>query len=153
MAAGTYTSYNGHTKYVQDGTFDLDTDNITCWLLTSSYTPSAAHDSFSDISAAELSHASYTGGSNGGILLTTKAISQVSGKQYKFASDAIAQSFASTDATFKYAVLGERNATAANAKLLGYIDLNTGGGSVTVTAGNSLTINCPTNGWFYTTGA
>ena len=152
MAAGTFTSYNKHTLYTQDGTIDLDTDNITCWLCTSAYTPAATHDSYSDLTN-ELSHGSYTGGSNGGILLTTKSVAAISGKQNKFASDAVSLSVTGTDATFKYAVFGERNATAGSAKLIGYVDLNTGGGSITVTAGNTFTLNCPTNGWFYNTGA
>ncbi len=152
MAAGSFISFNSHSGDSINGIFDADTDNITCWLLTSSYTPDVTDAAFSDLSA-ELSHASYTGGSNAGILLTTKAVTSVSGKIYKFSSDAISLAFSSTDATFKYAVLGERNATASSAKLMGYIDLNSSGGSITVTAGNTFTLNCPANGWYTVTGA
>ena len=152
MAAGSFISFNTHSGKTFDGTLDADTDTIACWFLTSSYTPDATDAVFSDLSA-ELSHASYTGGSNGGIALTTKAVSVVAGKQYKFSSDAVALAFAGTDATFKYAVFGERNAVAGSAQLMGYVDLNTGGGSITVTAGNTFTLNCPANGWFTVTGA
>lgn len=152
MAAGSFISFNSHSGKTLDGTIDADTDTLVCWLLTSSYTPDAAHAVFSDLSN-ELSHASYTGGSNGGIALTTKAVSAIAGKQYKFTSDALSLSVAGTDATFKYAVFGERNAVAGSAQLMGYIDLNTSGGSITVTAGNTFTLNCPVNGWFTSTGA
>lgn len=151
MSAGNFVSYNGHTLKMLDGTLDMDGDSIAVALLTSSYTPSATHAAFSDLTN-ELSHASYSAGSNAGILLANKAVTQISGKQYKFASDAVQITFASTDATFKYAVFFERNATAASAALLGYIDLNTTG-SITVLADNQLSINCPTNGWFNVTGA
>jgi hypothetical protein len=151
MAAGNFVSYNGHALRLLDGTLDMDSDNIAVALCTSSYTPSASHAAFSDLTN-ELSHASYTGGSNGGLLLANKAVTQISGKQYKFASDAVQITFASTDATFKYAVFFERNATASSAALIGYVDLNTTG-SITVLAGNQLSINCPTNGWFNVTGA
>lgn len=152
MAAGLFISFNSHSGKTLDGTLDADSDTIACWLLTSSYTPDVTDAVFSDLSA-ELSHASYTGGSNGGIALTTKAVTATTGKTYKFSSAGVSLPITGTDATFKYAVFGERNATASSAALMGYIDLNTGGGSVTVIAGNTFTLNCPAAGWFTVTGA
>jgi hypothetical protein len=148
MAAGAFTFYDNGLKVILDGTIDLDTDTLAWALLTTTHVPATTDSSFADLDN-ELSHASYTGGStSGGIAVASPAITQISGKQHKFSSAPPTLTFNTTDASFRYAVLFERNATPANAKLVGYIDLNTSGANVTVTAGNAFTMNVPTNGWF-----
>ncbi|MCK5607024.1 hypothetical protein KAR91_34390 [Candidatus Pacearchaeota archaeon] len=54
--------YNGFKEYMADGTVDLDDDAFKMGLLLSTYTPSATHDVWSDISSHEASGTGYTAG-------------------------------------------------------------------------------------------
>ncbi len=54
--------YNSFKEYLGDGTVDMDDDVFKIALLTSDYTPDAAHTSYSDISADEVSGDGYTAG-------------------------------------------------------------------------------------------
>lgn len=64
--------YNEFKSKIQDGTIDLDTDDIRVALLTSAYTPDIdTHHTWGDISANEVSGSNYTAG---GEQLTTVVI-------------------------------------------------------------------------------
>lgn len=61
--AATITAYDHLWKLVTTGAVDLDTDTLKLALVTSSYTPSGAHDEWADVSANEVSNGSgYTTG-------------------------------------------------------------------------------------------
>ena len=49
--ATTITAYDHLWKLVTTGSVDLDTDTIKVALVTSSYTPDAAHEEWADVSA------------------------------------------------------------------------------------------------------
>ena len=63
MMASTITAYDTFWKLVATGGIDLDTDTLKLALVTSSYTPSTAHDEWADVSANEVATGSgYTTG-------------------------------------------------------------------------------------------
>lgn len=64
----TVVKYTHAPRRFSDGTMDWDTDTFKCALLTSSYTPSAAHTVWADASANEV--ASGNGYTTGGVTLT-----------------------------------------------------------------------------------
>lgn len=131
MAAGNVIPYTIGLQGINRGLIDLDTDTIVCVLLTSSYTPDrTAHDTWSDVSANEISGAGYTAG---GEELGNKAVTHNAGT-VKFDADDV--SWAAATLSAKYAVLVKRAGAslAAGDLLVSYADLDTGGGSVTATA-------------------
>lgn len=61
--ATTITAYDHLWKLLNTGGIDLDTDTLKLALVTSSYTPNAAHDEWADVSANEVATgAGYTTG-------------------------------------------------------------------------------------------
>ncbi len=66
--ASTITAYDDLWKLLLTGAIDLDTDTLKVALVTSSYTPSAAHTQWSDASANEVSNGS--GYTTGGVALS-----------------------------------------------------------------------------------
>ncbi len=132
MPAGNVIPYTIGLQGINRGLIDLDTDTIVCVLLTSSYTPNrTAHDTWSDVSAAEVA----TGGgyTAGGEALANKAVTHNAGTVTFDADDV---SWSSATITAKYAALVKRAAGALDPGdlLVAYVDLDTGGGSVTSTA-------------------
>ncbi len=53
--ASTITAYDKLWRLLATGGVDLDTDTLKLALVTSSYTPSTAHDEWADVSANEVS--------------------------------------------------------------------------------------------------
>jgi hypothetical protein len=70
--ASTITAYDHLWKLLLTGAVDLDTDTLKVALVTSSYTPSAAHTQWSDVSANEVSSGS--GYTTGGVALSGVAV-------------------------------------------------------------------------------
>lgn len=70
--ATTITAYDHLWKLLLTGAIDLDTDTLKVALVTSSYTPSAAHTIWADVSSYEV--ASGNGYTTGGVTLTTPAV-------------------------------------------------------------------------------
>lgn len=61
--AATITAYDHLWKLITTGGVDADTDTLKLALVTSSYTPSTAHEEWADVSANEVSNGSgYTTG-------------------------------------------------------------------------------------------
>lgn len=67
--ATTITAYDHLWKLLNTGGIDLDTDTLKLALVTSSYTPSTAHDEWADVSANEV--ATGAGYTTGGVTLAT----------------------------------------------------------------------------------
>lgn len=70
--AATITAYDHLWKLLLTGAVDVDTDTLKLALVTSSYTPSAAHDEWADVSANEVSSGS--GYTTGGVSLASPAV-------------------------------------------------------------------------------
>jgi len=129
MAAGSFTLYHSAKKDILDGTIDLDTNTIKAILVTSSYTPSTAHDTYSDVSATECGNSDYSAQT-----LAGKAFTE-SGGTVKYDSTDVTYG-TSVSITAKYLILVKQSggSLAASDKLVGYVDLDTGGGSATSTS-------------------
>lgn len=65
--ASTITAYDKLWKLLLTGGIDLDTDTLKLALVTSSYTPSTAHDEWADVSTNEV--ATGSGYTTGGVTL------------------------------------------------------------------------------------
>lgn len=133
MAVGNFVLYNQGKKRSLNGEI-IPSHTFKALLCTAAYSPSGAHAVIGDVSANE--HAA-TGG-YGRITLATVAITE-SGGTVTFDCDDI-DFGASVTLTAKYLIIYDD--THASDALLGYWDLNSGGGSVSsVAAPFKLTIN------------
>lgn len=93
--ATTFTKYTHLPKLLSTGAIDIDTDTIKCALVTSAYTPSAAHTQWADVSANEV--ATGDGYTTGGVTLTGVTVTNT-------AIDCADPSWAGLTKTFRYAV-------------------------------------------------
>ena len=132
MAAGNWTFYNDFKEKLAKAEIDLDSDTLKCLLTTSSYTPSATHSQLSDITN-EVTDSDYARQTLGSVTVTE------TGGTVTF--DCADISFGSSvTITGKYAVIYDDTAT--NDPLIVYVDLDTGGGSVSSTSSTfQITIN------------
>lgn len=144
MAAGSFTLYDNGKELILDSTFNLNTggDTIAAILLLTGYTPSAAHDEYSDVSAQICIDGDY-----GNQTLGSQDITRSGGT---VTWDAANVSYgASVTITAKYIalVVGNPASLGATDKLIGYMDLDTGGGSVS-SAAAVFQVNWNTSGIF-----
>lgn len=146
MAAGTFTLFNSVAELIADGTIDLDSHTFKMALLTSSYTPSLAHDEYADLTNEVANGNGYT---TGGETLTGITWGQTSGVA-TFDSDAVVWTASGGTITARYAVIYDD--TASNKNLIGYVLLDTTPADLIATTGNTITI-APhaSNGWFQLT--
>jgi hypothetical protein len=143
MAAGPFTFYDSFAELVADGTIDLDSHTFKLALLTSSYTPNAAHDEYADLTGEVANANGYT---TGGEALTGVTWAQTSGVG-KFDSDDVVWAASGGSIVARYAVLYDD--TSSGKKLVGYELLDSAPANVTATDTNTLTV-APhaTLGWF-----
>lgn len=92
----TITQYSSCKQYRNDGTIDLDATNIYVALVTSSYTFSAAHTIWADVSANEV--ATGDGYTTGGAQLGSLSVNSTRW-------DAADVTFSGLTKTFRYAVI------------------------------------------------
>ncbi len=141
MPAGAWKVYSAAMENITDGALDLDTNTFRMVLVTSSYTPAQnTHSTWVDASANEV--AAGGGYSTHGKLLTCTTTRSAAVTTF----DCDDQSWTSSTITAKYALIvrdADANGALASTDLLvAYCDLETGGGSVSTTAGTlSITIN------------
>lgn len=139
MAAGNFTLYGAAIEAIAKGLLDLDGHSFKAALCTSSYTPNVStHAVLTDLTN-ELA-----GGDYARVTLAGVAVSR-SGTTVKFTSDPV-DFGADVTLTAKYLVIYDD--THASDALLGYVDLNTGGGSAASTDGPFEVSPDPTDGWF-----
>jgi hypothetical protein len=132
---------NGLLRNV-NGTYNWASNDFTAVLLTDDYTPSAAHNTFSNISANECVDADYARQAIG-----SKTISLVGGEVF-FGSAAISFGIDVTiSAKYVAFVQGTPVGITSASTLLGYADLNEGGGELAST--NSIFRLTPdADGWW-----
>lgn len=140
---GTFTLYDSASLDIGNGLFDLDGHTFKIALVDSSYTFSASHALYADITN-ELSTANgYTagGGTLTGVLWTKTA------NVAKFISDNFVWSATGAGITARRAILYDD--TASGKPLVGTYLLDSAPADVTATNGNSFTVgpNAAT-GWF-----
>ena len=141
MAAGNFILYSNALEGISDGTIDLDSDTFRMVLVTSSYTPAQNTDAaWSTISTNEVANGS--GYTTHGKALTTG----VTRSSNVVTFDVDDQTWSSSSITAKYAVIVKdadaNGSLAAGDVPLAYVDLDSGGGSLSSTnADFTVTIN------------
>ncbi len=155
MAAGNFILYDEYKRYQFMSKLDLEADTIHFALYGTGHTPAVASDAtYGGLNpATEITHADYTAG---GAAITSPSISEIGAPSgdWKFSTANWTQTFTGINSpAIKYAVM-YINATVDSIvkPLIGYFELESGS-SVTVLAGNTLTLQVPTNGWFRWNGA
>ena len=137
MAVGSFQIYKKFKERLINKEIDMDTDVFKALLLTSSHTPNlGTQNDLADISANE--HAAT--GNYARVTLASVAFT-ASGNNWNWDSADIAFNAAST-ITAKYLVIYDD--THASDALVCYVDLDTGGGSVSSTA-SAFTVGTPSN--------
>ena len=134
MSAGNFTFYNEFKESLAKADIDLNADTFKAVLLTSSYTPNVATNvNLADISANIITDADYTVQT-----LTNVTVTESAGT-VTFNSDDINYG-SSVTLTAKYMAIYDDTVT--NDPLIVYVDLGTGGGSVSSTSSTfQVTIN------------
>lgn len=110
--------YNSYRVAQLNGTIDLDTNTFKVMLVTSAYTPSAAHD-FRDDITNEVIGAGYV---TGGETLSTPTVT-LDGVTADW--DAVDVTWAASTITARGAVIYKNVGTAATDNLIAYIDFGT----------------------------
>jgi len=141
MAAGNFTLYDNAKLLLLNGGLNMSSATITAVLLGAGYTPSAAHDTWSDASAQEIADSGYAEQAVSG-----QTVTLASGTVTVDSGDISFGTNVTLTAKYLALVLGTAGSLAGTDKLIGYCDLNTGGGTVSSTAG-AFSVNTP-NGLF-----
>ena len=110
----TFTKYTSYKDDLLGGNIDLANDTIKVALVTSSYTPSAAHDFFDDITNELSTAGGYTAG---GATITSPTISAG-------VFDAADTMWTSATFTARYGIVYKDTGTASTSPLIGYIDFD-----------------------------
>ena len=110
----TFNRYDSYEDDLLQGNIDLENDTIKVALVTSSYTPSAAHDFFDDITNELSTAGGYTAG---GATLGTKT---VTGGVF----DAADTMWTSATFTCAYGIVYKDTGVAGTSPLIGYIDFD-----------------------------
>ena len=147
MAVSAFQVYDSFKTEKERGLIDMDGHTIKAALVTSSYTPADSDDGWAAISANEVSNTGYTAG---GVTCTISITEPVAGTTRVDSTTNPSWTAGTTDIVAKYLVFYDD--THASKQLIGYYDLNSGGGSVTATAGNPLTVNIHANGLYESSG-
>ncbi|AXQ64934.1 hypothetical protein SEA_RENAUD18_23 [Mycobacterium phage Renaud18] len=133
MAAGTWTLPSGARKMLLDGTFDLDSDTFKVALVTSSSNIGASSTTWSGVTGEVSNGNGYT---TGGVSVTL-TLTGTTSVAVSFATNPV-WTASGSGITARWAVLYE-----VSGNVLAYVLLDTTGGGqdVSVSAGNTLTID------------
>lgn len=138
MTASALTFFYETSKFLTDGTLDLNTNPLKLALFTSSLTPSVStQNKLGDLSG-EVANANGYG--TGGVTLTTVALTRTANVT-KLTADNVVWTASGGSITARYAVLyasGTLNGVVN--PLIGYILLDTTPADVSATDGNTLTV-------------
>jgi hypothetical protein len=143
MAASAWVKFNKSLFYGLDGTIDYSDASagaFKCALLLSTWTPSAAADTWGDISANE--HANANGYTTGGEALTSVSLANTSGTDKWDAAD-ISWTASGGPITARYAAIYH----VSSGKLVRYCELDSGVDK-TATSGNDFVVQLATSGVF-----
>ena len=140
MAAGNFTLFGAAIENIARGLIDLDGHSFKALLATSGYTPNVStHAVLADVTNEVAGGGDYARVDLEGVTVTR------SGTTVKFTSDP-ADFGAVATITAKYLVIFDD--THASDALLGYVDLNTGGGSASSSDGPFELSPDGDDGWF-----
>jgi len=143
MSASQFAVFHTFKNRLGQKLIDLDSDDIRCALIASSWTPDlAAHANWADISANEISKDGYTAG---GLGITNESWTNSAGTQTWDCDDPTWTAGASGIAA-RYAVFYDN--TDANKTLISYSLLDTTPADHSVTSGQVFLITLPATGIF-----
>lgn len=131
MAAGTWSFTNGGRQKLLDGTFDIDTDSFKCALFLSTSNIGAASTTYA---ALTNEHANANGYTTGGIAVTF-VFAGTTSLTVSFSSNPV-WTASGGSIVARFAVLYE-----VSGNVLAYCLLDATPADVTVTTGNTLTID------------
>lgn len=146
----------GATQLYDNGMTELSSNSTPQWddatansfafiLLDNSYTPSDAHDTYSDVSAHIC-----TDGDYGALDVTSRTVTQV-GKECQYDSaDADFGAAVTISARYLVCLAGNNGALSGTDKLIWYKDLNSGGSANVASTAAPFKIQGPSDGWFDT---
>lgn len=134
MAVGAWKMYGAALEAIARNTIDLDSNTFRLVLVTSAYTPNQnTHSTWADASANEVANGN--GYATHGKLLTCT----IARTNLVVTWDSDDQSWTAASFSCKYALIVKdadaNGALASTDAIIAYCDLETGGGSVTVTSG------------------
>jgi hypothetical protein len=139
----TFTFFDEFKKYLGDGTIDLDTHTFKA-VLTNSAPTAGTNTVLADITQI----ANGNGYTTGGNTLGTVTWAETGGGTgiWQFTSaDSVWTASGGSIATFRYVVVYDDTPTSPADPLVGYLDYGSG---VTITTGNTFTVDVGANGWF-----
>lgn len=142
MAASLFTLYDKAIVNEASGLIDFATDDFVAVLLADTYTPNtSSHETYSNVSTHEITGTGYTTGGEA-VTLTVSAVGPVVTITPSVDPEWTAATFSA-----KYAVLIQKAGVslAGTDLLIGYVDLDEGGGEVSISSG-TLKINWSTTG-------
>ena len=149
MAADAWKVYNKFKEYMADGTIDLDGDTFKIILLDSGHTIDLTDDTYSDVSADELSTAN--GYTAGGETLTSVTWSESSGTITFDCAD-VTWTASGGAITARYAVIYDDTPTSPADPLVAYCLMDNSPADVSASDGADLTIQMSANGIFTLSG-
>lgn len=139
----TFTFFDEFKKYIGDGTIDLDTHTFKVALSNSAPT-TGTNTVFANIT--EISAGSgYTAGGQALDTVTWTETGAGSGIWQFTSADEVITASGGTIGPFRYVVLYDDTPTSPADPLVGLLDY---GSSISVTTGNTFTIDVGANGWF-----
>jgi len=143
MAASAFSIFHTFKALLGQKVLDLESDDIKCALLASTWTPNlATNTKWADISTHQITGDGYTAG---GISVTGLSFANVSGTS-KWSCDNPSWTAGASGITARYCVFYDNTDT--DKTLICYSLLNTAPADYVVTSGNPFTISIPTTGIF-----
>jgi len=139
MPAGVWTFTNSTRTNLLNGTFDLDTDNFKCALVTSSSNISTSSTTWAGVTGEVATGNGYT---TGGVTVSPLTLSGTTSVSVKFGTNPT-WTASSSGITARFAVVYE-----VGGNVLCYCLLDNTPANVVVTSGNSLTIDGTTTALF-----
>ncbi len=143
--AASFTFYNSFKEYLGDGTIDTNSHTFKVLLTSSSYTPNASTHTVKADVTNELSTAN--GYTAGGATLGSVTWNRSGGTVTFDAADTV-WTASGGSITARYAVIYDDTPSSPADPLVGYILLDTTPADVTVTTGNTLTLQWNASGIF-----
>lgn len=147
MAANGLTLYNSFFEYLGDGTIDLDADTFAVLLTTSTYTPAATHSQISDITN-EVSGNGYSRQTLGSVTWT-----QSGGTATFDAADTVFTASGGSIVARYYVLFDDTVTSPVTDALIGYGLLDNTPADITITDGNTGTLQWNASGLFTSTQA
>lgn len=146
MAADAWKIYDSFKEKMADGTLDLDNDSFKCALFTSTHTPAQTDDSYTALANEVANGLGYL---TGGVALTSVTWTESSGTVTFDAAD-ISWTASGGSIVGRYAIIYDD--TDAGKQLVAMSLLDNAPADITVTDGNTLTLQLNANGIFQLSG-